>query len=121
MEAMKKDIKNRDDLKILVDAFYEKVKQDDLIKHYFLHLDWEKHLSIMYDFWDNTIFYTGNYNGNPLNAHRKLSERFPLKGEHFKRWEILFFATVDELFAGLNAELIKQRAASISTVMQLKV
>jgi hemoglobin len=118
---MKKDIQNRDDLKLLVDTFYDKVKKDDIIKHFFQHVDWEKHLPIMYNFWDNTIFYTGAYSGNPINAHRKLSENFPLKGEHFKRWEILFFTTVDELFEGLNAELIKQRAASISTVMQFKV
>lgn len=119
--ANKRDIKNRDDLKKLVDTFYEKVMQDDILKQFFQHVDWEKHLPIMYDFWDNTIFHTGVYNGNPLNTHRKLSQRFPLKGEHFKRWELLFFSTVDELFSGINAELIKQRAASISTVMQYKV
>ena len=33
----------------------------------------------------------------------------------------LFNETVDELFEGENAELIKQSAKSISTVMQIKM
>ncbi len=41
--------------------------------------------------------------------------------EHFQRWILLFNETVDELFKGEKAELIKQRALSISTVMQIKI
>jgi hemoglobin len=33
----------------------------------------------------------------------------------------LFTATVDELFEGEKAELAKQRAISISTVMRIKI
>ena len=32
---MKKDIKNRTDIKLLVDTFYYKVKTDKLIGHFF--------------------------------------------------------------------------------------
>ena len=37
------------------------------------------------------------------------------------RWLQLFTSTVDELFEGEKAELAKQRAMSIATVMQLKL
>ena len=33
----------------------------------------------------------------------------------------LFTTTVDELFAGSNAEQVKQRALSIATVMRIKI
>lgn len=40
---------------------------------------------------------------------------------HFDQWVKLFTKTVNELFEGDNAELIKQRATSIATVMQIKI
>jgi hemoglobin len=45
----------------------------------------------------------------------------PLTKPHFKQWEKLFTETVDELFDGDNAILAKQRALSISTLMQVKI
>jgi len=45
----------------------------------------------------------------------------PLTRAHFTRWNELFAQTVDELFEGTNAILAKQRALSISTVMQIKI
>jgi hemoglobin len=44
-----------------------------------------------------------------------------MKMEHFQRWTELFTATVDEMYKGEKAELIKQRAMSIATVMQIKI
>jgi hemoglobin len=32
---MKKDIENNDDIVLLVNTFYEKVKKDDTIQHFF--------------------------------------------------------------------------------------
>jgi hemoglobin len=75
----------------------------------------------MYGFWNNAIFYTGGYNGNPLTSHKKLHHKQPLDKELFDRWEELFFETIDELFEGNNANLAKQRAGSISTIMQMKI
>jgi len=44
-----------------------------------------------------------------------------LKAEHFDRWLLLFKSTVDENFDGEKAELAKQRAMSIATIMQLNI
>lgn len=121
---MKKDIESRDDIELLVKNFYEKVKIDPVIGNIFTDIarvNWEKHLPVMFDFWENTIFYTGSYSGNPMKSHQNLNRLFPLTKEHFSRWNQLFASTIDELFEGDKAVLAKQRAISISTVMQLKL
>jgi hemoglobin len=67
------------------------------------------------------LFYTGNYNGNPMETHSRLNNLYPLRAKHFQQWTGLFIQTVDELFTGEKAELAKQRAVSISTIMQIKI
>jgi len=84
-------------------------------------MHWEKHLPVMYQFWENALFYTGGYKGNPMEIHQQLHQLVTLEAKHFNRWTDLFLSTVDELFEGDNAKLIKQRAISISTVMQVKI
>lgn len=119
-----KDLENIDDIKALVDTFYEKVKADNTIGYLFndiAKVNWEKHLPVMYEFWQQVIFHLGDYKGNPMIAHQQLHQRSPLTSEHFKRWQELFLQTVDELFEGDNAAIAKQRAQSIATVMQLKI
>jgi len=121
---MKKDIANRDDIILLINTFYEKVKKDQVIGYIFndvAKVNWEKHLPVMYDFWENVIFFTGAYTGNPMTAHKQLHQKTPLNPEHFQEWIKLFTQTVDELFEGDKAELTKQRAISIATVMQIKI
>ncbi len=121
---MKKDIENREDVKLLINRFYDKVKADPLIGFIFndvMKVNWELHLPRMYDFWENTLFYIGGYTGNPMEIHRRLNQIVPLSAEHFQQWTNLFTSTVDEIFSGEKAELAKQRALSISTVMQIKI
>jgi hemoglobin len=121
---MKNDIINRNDIILLINTFYEKVKQDQVIGYIFndvAKVNWEKHLPVMYDFWENVIFFTGNYNGNPMMVHKHLNNKTALNTDHFKEWIKLFTQTVDELFEGEKAELTKQRAMSIATAMQIKI
>jgi hemoglobin len=121
---MKKDIEKRSDIELLINRFYDKVKADPLIGFIFndiVKVNWERHLPVMYDFWENTLFYTGGYIGNPMEIHRRLNQLTPLRAEHFQQWTHLFTSTVDELFTGEKAVLAKQRAISISTVIQIKI
>ena len=121
---MLKDLKDRSDIELLVNTFYEKVKVDDKIGFFFnevVQLDWEKHMPKMYDFWEMTLFQKGNFIGNPIKVHKGLNEKSPMKKEHFDHWVKLFHSTVDELFEGVNAQLAKTRALSIATVMQIKI
>jgi hemoglobin len=121
---MKGDIESKKDIEVLVNTFYEKVKADPLIGYIFndvRKVNWDKHLPVMYDFWDNAIFYSGGYTGNPLKTHEQLHAFCHLDTKHFDRWTELFTSTVDELFEGDKAGLAKQRARSIAAVMQIKI
>jgi hemoglobin len=121
---MKKDIESRKDVEQLVDRFYTKVRGDATIGFIFndiAHINWEKHLPVMYDFWENTLFYTGNYDGNPMKIHQDLHRKIPFTEAHFQQWITLFNETIDELFEGVSAETARQRALSISTIMKIKI
>jgi hemoglobin len=121
---MKKDIGNRDDIAVLINHFYEKVRGNEQIGYIFndiAKVNWEHHLPIMYDFWENVLFHTGTYARNAIGIHKNLNQLTPLRKEHFAEWLRLWRETVDELFEGSNAEIIKQRAASIATVMQISI
>ena len=122
--STKRDIKTRADIEIMVRAFYDKVKPDPLIGPVFtsvFNVNWERHLPVMFDFWENALFFTGSYIGNPMESHKRVHKIFPLTEDHFNRWVALFMQTVDELFEGDKALLAKQRALSIATVMKIKI
>lgn len=121
---MKKDITNRADIQVLVNTFYNKVRADETIGYLFndvAQVNWEHHLPRMYDFWENVLFQTAGFKGNPMAVHAQLHQKSPLSKAHFDHWLKLFMTTVDELFNGDKAEIIKQRARSIATMMLIKV
>lgn len=121
---MKTDILGRDDISKLVNEFYAKVKVDPQIAYFFteiMHLDWNKHIPKMVDFWENVVFFTGSYQGNPMEVHRRLHKLSKLKASHFTQWTILFTKTVDEHFQGLNANSIKEKATKIANIIQTKL
>ncbi len=119
MEAQ--DITGRNEIAVLVNTFYEKVKKDKILSVMFADVHWDNHLPVMYDFWENVIFHTGNYSGNPMVKHHMVHQKNPLSKEHFEKWLLLFEETVDELFAGPNAKSIKERARSIASIMEMKI
>ena len=121
---MKHDIQTKEDIKLLVDTFYDKVKKDAVIGYLFnevAKVNWEHHLPRMYEFWENVLFQTGSFTGNPMIAHTQLHQKSPLSPEHFGRWQQLFLETINELFEGEYAELARQRAVSIATMMRIKI
>lgn len=121
---MKKDIHSKEDIKKLVDEFYAHIKVDNLLGPIFTDItkvDWASHLPNMYSFWENILFYSGGYNGNPLITHQRIHTLFPLTSSHFDRWEVIFINTVDAIFEGEKAILAKTRAMQISKVLQDKL
>lgn len=121
---MKPDIRNREDIAALVNTFYDKVKQNNVIGHFFTEVvpvNWNKHLPLMYDFWEGIVFGSSSYSGNPINVHKNVHALHAFSKADFEEWIRLFHETVNEMYEGEKAELIKQRATSIATVMQLKV
>ena len=121
---MKHDITNREDVVMMVDTFYGKVKTNNVIGFIFSDVamvDWDKHLPTMYSFWASMVLEEHSYTGNPMIKHIELSRVFQLKEEHFNEWLLLFTATVDELFVGPKATETKARAANIARLMLYKV
>lgn len=111
------DIESREDVQLLVDRFYERVKNDDLLAPVFAHVDWPHHLPIMYNFWSSVLFGDLSYSGNPVAKHLHLS----VTTAHFTRWLELFNATVDDHFSGYNATEAKSRAQSVANLLQYKM
>lgn len=113
----KTDILTRKEVKILVDAFYDKVNADTLLGPVFSHVNWPAHLPTMYDFWSSILFGDQSYRGNPFERHLHLN----IERTHFSRWLMLFHETVDEQFAGEKAEEAKARASAIANIFQHKL
>lgn len=117
---MKKDIQNKDDVILLVDSFYEKVRENELLSPIFnekIKDNWDKHLAKMYNFWETILLDNHSYSGAPFAAHMSL----PIYEEHFKNWLMLFFETIDELFEGTKAEEAKWRAVNMGKVFLSKL
>lgn len=117
MSETKHDIRDRDDIRILVDTFYDKVQADATLSPVFHQVDWPHHLPIMYNFWSTILLGDLSYQGNPLQKHLHL----PIDSVHFARWLALFRETIDQEFTGEKAEEAKMRAQSIAGVFQFKM
>lgn len=79
---MKKDVHNRADIIILVDAFYKNVTLNPQIGPIFTkvaQVDWAHHLPKMYDFWESILFGKAIYKGNPMLTHFALNKQTPLQ------------------------------------------
>ncbi len=119
-----KDIKTRNDIQTLLESFYHKALTDELISFFFTEvapLHMETHMPLIVDFWETVVFGVAKYKGNVLQVHQHIHQLSAFKTEHFARWVVLFQQTVNELYAGSNAEMVKQRAESIATVMRIKL
>lgn len=117
------DITGRKDIETLMEAFYKEAIPDAVIGHYFtevIQMDLEKHLPVIADFWETVLFGVAKYKSNAIAVHQHLHQQSAFTDEHFERWVQLFQTTVDRLFSGEKAELAKQRALSIATVMKIK-
>lgn len=121
---MKKPLESRKDIELLVRTFYGRVLEDDLIGHFFtkvIQLNFEKHLPVMFDFWESVIFQTGNYSHNPMTKHFELDNLSKIEPVHFERWIKLWRRSVNDFFEGDKADLAKKRAKMIADLMLYKI
>ncbi|WP_201985612.1 group III truncated hemoglobin [Hymenobacter rubidus] len=111
------DLETEADIVRLVDTFYARVNEDELLRPVFndvAQVDWAQHLPTMYDFWSSVLLGTSRYKGRPMAKHFPL----PITPAHFQRWLVLFRASVDELFSGPKADDAKARAHSIGAMFE---
>ena len=116
---MKTDISTFEDIQLLVNTFYSKIRIDELLGGIFAGIisDWEPHLQKMYRFWQSILLGENTYNGRPFPPHAKMR----LQQQHFDRWLKLWHETLDENFSGPVADDAKMRAQSIANIFVSKI
>lgn len=120
----KKDIEKREDLLLLLLAFYKKALADETIGHFFtkvVPLDLQVHIPVIADFWETILLNGRSYTGNAILPHLHVNKLLPMEDKHFNRWLQLFSQTIDTMYEGQTAETAKQRALSIATIMRIKI
>lgn len=100
---------DRDGIRSMVDAFYARVRDDEMLGPIFeAHVQggWPQHLDKMVDFWSAALLRQPGYSGNPRSVHARLD----IGPAHFQRWLRLFRTTLAELFEPELAAAIHARA-----------
>ncbi|MBT6649753.1 MAG: group III truncated hemoglobin [Flavobacteriales bacterium] len=118
------DIRQRKDLELLVSEFYKKVLVDDKIAPVFIgkiKIDWESHLPIICDFWENLLWGGDKYQANLLQKHLDFNKHIPFTHLHLERWLLHWNATLTENFEGDNATQISERAGHIGRLILFKI
>lgn len=121
---MKKDIESREELEEFLRAFYKKAFADELIGHFFtevIPLDLNIHIPVIANFWESIVFNKPSYRKNVMEVHQHIHHLSKIQKHHLDRWVKLFTETLDDIFEGPKAELMKQRARSIATLMDIKL
>lgn len=118
--AEKKDINTIEDIRLLVDTFYGKVRANELLGPIFdgvIQDRWPEHLEKMYRFWQTVLLGPHTYFGAPFPPHARL----PVNQEHFDTWLRLWHGTLDDFFVGVTAEEAKWRGDKMAAMFLSKI
>lgn len=122
-----KEIENRNDVSLLVNTFYAKIRKDDLLGPIFNgHIPtdhWPEHLSKLTDFWETNLFGIAKFKGNPSQKHINVDKNMghSIDQVHFGKWLELWFETIDELYEGNLATKAKEAARKMATGQFLSI
>ena len=114
------DITTIEDIRLLVDSFYEKIRNDNLVGGIFNSVikdRWPEHLEKMYRFWQTVLLSEHTYFGAPFPPHAKL----PVEQKHFDAWLSLWHETIDAYFKGPKAEEAKWRGDKMAAMFLSKI
>lgn len=115
-----KDITNIEDIELLVNTFYERVRNNDLLAPIFNNIiqdRWAEHLGKMYRFWQTVLLGEHTYYGKPFPPHARL----PVRQQHFDTWLSLWHETIDKYYAGEKADEAKWRGNKMAVVLLSKI
>jgi len=122
-----KIIEERKDIRLLVDSFYAKIREDELLGPIFNgHISeekWPEHLSKLTDFWETNLFGIPKFKGNPSAKHVQVDANLghTVEQTHFGRWLQLWFETIDQLYEGELALKAKGAARKMATGQYLHI
>lgn len=120
----KKLLNTTEDVTLLVNEFYTKVKVDELLGPIFNNVEnfsWDHHIPVMISFWESVLLGAGSYRGNAMGVHLELDRKQSLSAVLFERWLKLFYETLDDYFEGSQKEIAKKRASSMAGLIQYKI
>ncbi len=106
-----------DNIRNLIDFFYQKVRVDKELGPIFLETignndeAWKPHLQKLYNFWSSIMLGSGLYHGNLFQKHRMLP---PFDIELFDNWLVLFGGCARELFIQEIAEQFIEKSQRIA-------
>lgn len=122
-----KQIENRADIESLVNTFYAKIRDNeilgDIFNKHILDDKWPEHLAKLADFWETNLFGIPKFKGNPTQKHYNVDAnlKYTITQKHFGIWLQLWFETIDGLFYGNIADRAKNAARRMSTVQYLAI
>ena len=111
------DINTREDIEVLINAFYNKLLQIDEIKPVFEGINFQAHVPHIVAFWSFVLLDEEGYKTNVFDKHVNLG----IKEEHFEIWLDHFEKNIDSLFEGEKTELAKLRAQTIAFTFKEKL
>lgn len=111
---------DRPALAILVNSFYDQVRQDALLGPLFAPMidagGWDHHKSRIVSFWSTAMLGAREFRGNVYGKHQAMPQ---LTRAHFARWLALFEATADALFAPEDAAALMAAARGMARGLQI--
>ena len=116
----RQDIGTMEDIRLLVNSFYEKVRADILLGPIFndaIRDRWPQHLEKMYRFWQTVLLGEHTYYGSPFSPHARL----PVAQIHFDTWLKLWHDTIDTYFSGPKGEEAKWRGDKMAVMFLSKI
>lgn len=119
-----KKLESREDIELLVNAFYKKVVDDETIGFFFkeiIPVKWDEHLPKMYSFWESILFGEMSYKGNPMQKHFPINEIHAMEKKHFEKWLELWEQTLKENFDEESTALAIKKSQNIANLMAYKM
>lgn len=120
LAGKKPDIRTIDDIYLLVNEFYGKIRENDLLGPIFngiIQDRWPEHLEKMYRFWQTVLLETPTYSGSPFPPHANL----PVSKLHFDTWLAVWHSVIDNYFSGEKADEAKWRGDKMATMFLYKI
>lgn len=121
---MKETQITEENIKLLVNSFYSKVRNDKELAPIFENAIgddaslWRPHLERMYSFWSSVVLSTGSYSGNPFQKHKDLPS-FDIK--LFDRWLELFAQTAGEIYTEEVSKVFIVKSENIARSLKLGI
>lgn len=119
-----REIETEEDIQLLVDSFYDKVRKDEILGPVFNTIigdNWSHHMPLLYRFWSTILLGAPGYSGNVIGRHIEIDKRMPLSEAHYERWLQLWNETADGLFTGEKAAEAKKRAGLMMQLIRFKI